>query len=111
MAEGQPVAEFREQLASIFGGVGMRNAVVQMDFDFSPAGMAVSGEHFEQDFVVLLGGIEVGMDKRAAIVVAPEVDDFGIFARPQFQATLPPRPRGALPAVLGNDGGVGMIGP
>src|ERR1019366_6886362 len=101
MAEGQPVAEFREQLASIFGGVGMRDAVVHMGLDSSPAGIAVSGEHFEQDFVVLLGGVEVGMDKRAAIVVAPEVDDFGIFARPRFQAALLLGTRGALPAVLG----------
>src|SRR6266851_4836301 len=34
MAKGQAVAEFNEDAAGIFGGVGMRNSVVQMDLDF-----------------------------------------------------------------------------
>ena len=110
MAKGQPVAEFREQLASVFGGIGMRSSVVQLDLNFSPAGMAVLGEHLEQALVVLLGGIEVGVDKWAAIVVSPAVDDFGIFARPPFQAALLLGTRDALLAVFGIDGGFEMIG-
>src|ERR1019366_7766948 len=110
MAEGKPVAEFSEQLASVFGGVGMRNAVMQMDLDFSPAGMAVLGEHLEQALVVLLGGIEVGVDEWAAIVVSPAVDYFGIFSRPPFQAALLLGTRDTLLAVFGIDGRFEMIG-
>src|ERR1700675_3498236 len=88
MAKGQLVAELGEDAAGAFGGIGLRNSVVQMDLDFSPASMAVIGEHLEQSLVVLLGGIEVGVDKRAAVVVSRAVDYFGIFACPRFQAPL-----------------------
>ena len=110
MARGQPVAEFSEQLARVFGGVGMRNSVVQMDLDFSPASVAVIGEHLEQPLVVLLSGIEVGVNKRAAVVVAPVVGNFGIFAHPRFQAALLLGARDALLAVFGIDRRFEMIG-
>src|ERR1700687_837132 len=88
----------------------MGNSVVNMNFNFSPAGLAVVGEHLEQALVVLLGGVEVGVNERAAIVVAPVVDGFGILARPPFQAALLLGARGVLLAVFGNDGGFEMIG-
>ena len=110
MAKGQLVAEFGEDAARIFGCVGMRNPVVQMDLDFSPASVAVIGEHIEQALVVLLGGIEVGVNKRATVVVAPAVDNFGIFAHPRFQAALLLGARGALLTVFGIDGRFEMIG-
>ena len=88
----------------------MRNTVVQMDLDFSPAGVAVIGEHLEQALVILLGRIEVSVVKRAAIVVAPEVDDFGIVANPGFQPALLLGTRGALLAVFRNNGRLEMIG-
>src|SRR5208282_31260 len=111
MAEGQPVAVFGERLASVVGGVGMVHAVMQVNLDFSPASMAVLGQHLQQALVVLLGGIEVGVDQRTAIMVAPAVDDFGIFARPPFQATLLLVARDALIAVFRDNGGFEMIGP
>src|SRR6266849_10484136 len=104
MAKGQAVAEFSEDAAGIFGGIGLRNSVVQMDLDFSPASVAVIGEHLEQSLVVLLGGIEIGVDKRAAVVVSPAVDYFGIFAHPRFQAAFLLGARYALLAVFGIDG-------
>src|SRR6266436_5613340 len=88
MAKGQLVAEVGEDAAGVFGCVGMRNSVVQMDLDFSPASVAVIGEHLEQTLVVLLGWIEVGVNKRASVVVTPAVGNFGIFAHPRFQAAL-----------------------
>jgi len=48
--------------------------------------------------------------KRAAIVVAPAVDDVGIFANPGFEPALLLGTRGALLAVAGNDGRLEMIG-
>src|SRR5208283_199566 len=110
MAEGQPVAEFGEQLASIIGGVGIGNSVVQMDLDFSPSGMAMTGEQVEQALVVLLSGIEVSVDERAAIVVTPGVDDFGILAHPPFQAALLLGARRALLTVFGNNGRFEVVG-
>src|SRR5712671_3448720 len=110
MAKGQLVAEFSEDATGIFGGIGLRNSVVQMDLDFSPASVAVIGEHLDQALVVLLGGIEVGVNKRAAVVVSPLVDNFGIFAHPRFQAALLLGARDALLAVFGIDGRFEMIG-
>src|ERR1017187_4248619 len=75
-----------------------------MDLNFSPAGMAVLGENVEQALVVLLGGIEVGVDEWAAIVVSPAVDYFGIFSRPPFQAVLLLGTRYRLLSIFGIDG-------
>src|SRR5208282_3731809 len=110
MLQGQPIAEFSEQPASVLGSVGIGNSVVQMDLDFSPAGMAMLGEHLDQPLVVLLGRVEVGVDKRTAIVVSPAVDDFGIFARPPLQPAFLLRTRGARLAATGNNGRFEMVG-
>src|SRR5208283_82106 len=66
--------------------------------------------HLDQAFVVLLGGIEVGVDQRAAIVVSPASDDFGIFACPRIQATLLLDARDSLASVDGIVGRFEMIG-
>src|SRR6266851_9443738 len=110
MAKGQAVAEFNEDAAGVFRSVGMWNSVMQMDFDFSPASVAVIGEHLEQPLVVLLSGIEVGVNKRAAVVVAPVVGNFGIFADPRIEAALLLGARDALLTVFGIDGRFEMIG-
>ena len=87
MAQGQPVAEFSDQLASVLGGVGIGDSVVEMNLDFSPAGMAVIGEHIEQALVVLLGGVEVRVDKRTAIGISPA-------GRPLWDIRAPTTPPG-----------------
>src|SRR5260370_10789040 len=109
MAERQPVAEFSEDAAGVFRSVGTWNSVMQMDLDFSPASVAVIGEHLEQPLGVLSSGIEVGVNKRALVVVSPAVDNFGIFAHPGFQAALLLGTRDAFLAVLGIDGWLEMI--
>jgi hypothetical protein len=83
---------------------------VEMNLDFSPAGMAVIGEHIEQALVVLLGGVEVRVDKRTAIGISPAVDHFGIFARPPLHPAFLLRTRGALLAVSENNTRFKMIG-
>src|ERR1700675_1362085 len=110
MAKRQPVAEFSEDAAGVCRSVGMWNSVMQMDLDFSPASVAVIGEHLKQPLVVLLSGIEVGVNERAAVVVAPVVGNFGIFAHPRFQAALLFGARDALLAVFGIDRRFEMIG-
>jgi hypothetical protein len=50
------------------------------------------------------------VSQRTAIVVAPAVDGFGIFAHPPFQAAFLLGTRDALVAVLGNDGRFEVIG-
>src|SRR5579862_54082 len=88
----------------------MSDAVMEMDLDFSPAGMAMIGQHLEQAFVILLGGIKVSVDEWPPVRISPAVDDFWVFARPPFQATLLLWARGALLAVFGNDARLEMIG-
>ena len=110
MAKGKPVAEFGEHMPCTFGSVGMRNSVVEMDFDFAPASVAMVGKHIEQAFVILLRGIEIGVNQRLAIVVSPSVDYFRIFARPPFQTAFLFWPRSALLTIFGYDAWFEMIG-
>jgi hypothetical protein len=88
MANGQPVAEFRQYSTRVLCGVGKRKSVVQVDLNFSPTGMAVIGEPIEQTLVVLLGGIEICMNEWAAVMVSQAVYNFWVFSRPPFQASL-----------------------
>ena len=109
MAKSQLVAVLREQLTRILGRIRMRYAVVQVDFDLSPPGMAVIGQHLEQALVILFGRIKVSVDKRASVVVAPLIDNFWIFARPPFQPSLLLGAWSAFLTVFRNDGGFEMI--
>src|ERR1700721_838544 len=110
MAKSQLVTVFREQLARIFSGVSMRNAMMKVNLHLAPTGVAMVGEHLDQALVILFGGIKVSVEKRSPVVVAPFVDSFRIFARPPFQAALLLGAWGALLAVFGNDGWFKMIG-
>ena len=83
---------------------------MQMNLDFSPASMAMIGQHFQQAFVVLLGGIEIRVGQRAAIVIAPGIGYFGIFSRPPFQTAFLLGTWNALQTIRGIDAGFEMIG-
>jgi hypothetical protein len=109
MAQSQSIAKFGEQTTRILSCVRVRDSVMQVDFNFSPTCVAVVGEHFDQVLVILLGGIEVGVNEWSAIVIAKIVDYFRILARPRFEATLLLRPRDALLAVFGIDGGFEVV--
>src|SRR5258706_2946722 len=88
MASGQVVAKFSQNAPGILGGVRLHHAVMQMNFNFAPARMAVLGGHLEQSFMVLFRRIKVSMNKRPAIVVASALDGFGIFPAPPFHPAL-----------------------
>ncbi len=68
------------------------------------------GEHFDQLFVVLLGGIEIGVDEGAAVVVAEIFDDLRIFAEPGFLAAELLVAGDALVAAGGIEGGLEVVG-
>jgi hypothetical protein len=110
MAKHQLIAEFGEHTAGVLDAIGTRKSVMQMDLNFSPAGVAMLRQHLNQGLIVLLGGIKIGMDKRAAIVVTPAVDHFRILARPIFQAALLLGVRDALMTIGGVDGRLEVIG-
>ena len=109
MAIGEPVAVFDKNAARIFGGVGMREAVVEMDFDLSPTGVAMIRQYFDKTLVVLFGGIKVSVDEWTAIVITVVVDGFGILARPPFEAAFLLGAWNAVLTVLRVDRGLEMI--
>ncbi len=88
VAKCELVAKFRQNVPCVLGGIWLRHAVMQMNLDLAPTSMTVIGEHLEQAFIVLLSGIEVGMDERPAIVVSPAIYRLWIFAAPTFQAAF-----------------------
>src|SRR5450432_3155697 len=49
-------------------------AVVEMDFDFAPAGMTVVGELSDVGAIILLGGIEISVGEGAAVVIAESLE-------------------------------------
>src|SRR5450755_864055 len=88
VAKRQPLAEFRQHAPCVIGGVRLRDSVMQMNLDLSPARMAMLRDHFQQSLVVLLRGIEIRMNKGTAIMVAPAIDRFRIFAAPPLDPPL-----------------------
>src|ERR1700675_983293 len=62
--------------------------MMQMNFNFSPAGMTVVGQQLHESLVLLFSWIEVGVDKRSPIVVPPTIHGLGILAAPPFQAAF-----------------------
>ena len=110
MAKGKLVAEFGQLAAGVLSRVGLVHAVVKMNFGFAPSRAAVLGEHLDQFLVILLGGIKVSVDERAAVVIAKALDDFRILAEPDFLATQLFGARNALVAAGRIEGGFKMIG-
>jgi len=59
--------------------------MMKMDFNLSPPGVAMVRENFQQAFVVLLGWVKIGVDKRMSLRVPPSVRSFWVFCSPPFQ--------------------------
>ena len=60
--------------------------MVQVNFNFAPAGVAVFREAIDQRLVVVFRGIKIGMAQRLPFVVPPRANCRGILATPFFQA-------------------------
>ena len=79
------ISEFAQQPPRVFWCIGLVHSVMEMNLGFSPAAMAMLRQHLEQPPVVLLGGVKIGMDERAAVGVSPAINGLGIFADPPLQ--------------------------
>src|SRR5580693_4792205 len=82
MIHHQSIAKFQKLAAGIFCGVRTITPVMQVDFNFSPAGMTMIGNAVDQTSVVLLGGIKVSVDQRQPFLVAPPIHSSRIFGAP-----------------------------
>jgi hypothetical protein len=109
VAKCKLVAENCQHLPGILGGIRLRHAVVQMNFNLAPPGTAVIGEHLKEAFIVLFSGIEVSVDKRPAIVVAPPIDGLGILPAPAFQTAHLLGTGNAFPAIFGINGRLEVV--
>jgi hypothetical protein len=109
MAKRQSVAKFGQLAARVLRRIGIRHSVMKMYLNLSPSGVTVRSEGFEHAFIILLSRIKVTVRKRASIVVTEGIDDFGVFARPCFQAPFLLDARGVLLAIPGNDRWFEMI--
>src|SRR5690349_20731360 len=66
--------------------VRVRNAVVQVDFDFSPSGMTMIRQAADMPAIVLLSRIKIGVNEGTPVVISPQVDNLRILAAPAFHA-------------------------
>ena len=62
--------------------------MVQVNLDFAPSGPAMLGQSGDKRLVVLLRGIEVGMNERAPFRIAVGSEPGGVFAAPAFQSAF-----------------------
>ena len=73
----QPVDELQEHGSRSGGGVGGIEAVMEVDLDLPPSRPAMFGQTAHDPLVVLLGGKEVRVAERPAVIVAPLVTAAG----------------------------------
>src|SRR5215470_16038110 len=66
---GEGVPELDQRFARVSSCIGRGDPVMQMDLDFSPAGLAVFSQPLNKSLLVLLGRKEVGVSQRIAIGV------------------------------------------
>ena len=62
--------------------------MVQVDFDLTPAGVAVFRQAVDEHLVVLLGRVEVGVPQRIPVGIAPRRHRLRVGAAPALQAAL-----------------------
>src|SRR5579875_1054344 len=79
------IAKFHERAPRVFCGIRRMDAVMKVNLHFAPAGPAMFCELLDDASIILLGRIEVGMDKRPPILVSPAVHQ-RIFSAPLFEA-------------------------
>jgi len=82
----QAVPELHESLARVLRSIGRTDAMMEMDFDFSPASFAVFSQPLNEELVVLLGREEVGVPQRIAIGVTVRSGDLGVPPAPLIHA-------------------------
>src|ERR1700691_5984628 len=83
--------------------------MMKVDFSLSPTCVAMLGQSFDQTLVVLLGGIEIRVHKRAAVMIAPLLNRLRIFPRPPLQPPLLLGEPHSLISILRIDGRLKMV--
>src|SRR5215471_11714928 len=81
---GECVAKFHQLAPRATHGCWRVNAVMEVNFHFAPAAMAMRGKLLNQGPVVLFRGIEIGMNKRTTVVIPPRLGSLRIVPTPGF---------------------------
>jgi hypothetical protein len=88
----------------------MINPVMQVDFNFSPAGMTMIGNAVDQTSVILLRRIEVSVYQRPPFLVAPPIHSSRVCGAPVFHAALLFGKGGARSTIFRHNGRFEVIG-
>src|SRR4051794_26567685 len=83
--------------------------MMQMNLDLAPPAVTMVSQAFDQRTVVLLCWIEISVNERASLCVAPLAEGVGILAAPFFQSPLLLRIRHTGRAVSHINGRLKMI--
>src|SRR5215472_5816482 len=110
MLLGEPVAKFDQLTPCAAHGCWRVNAVMEVNFYFAPAVMAMFGKLLNQGMVVLFRGIEIGMNKRLAVVIPPLLGSLRIVPTPGFQTPFLLVIWSSGSSILGHDSRFEVIG-
>src|SRR5580693_5823659 len=99
----QRVAKIHDCPASIGSRVWPLHSVMQVHFDFTPAGVAVFCQLRNQTCIVLLRGIEIRMFESVSVVVRPAVYELWILFAPCLESFSLFSIGGASISVSGHD--------
>jgi len=107
---GEMVPKFCKDASGVLSGIRLHHAVMQVNFDLSPTGMTVVGEHLQQSFVVLFSRIKICVTEGMALMIAIGVDELRKDPAPILEATLLFVVRSPSSSVFGYDTRLEMIG-
>jgi hypothetical protein len=82
------VAKRNELITGGLSRGGFIDPVMEMDLHFPPARVTMIGELIYKLAVVLFGGVEIGVGKGTAVVIAECLEVPGIFLAPGIEALL-----------------------
>lgn len=110
MFVGENIAKFGQDAPRILSAVRGIEAVMQMDFNFTPAAMAEVRQLLKVIPVILLGGIKIRVYERPPFVVTPAADRPGIVFAPTFHTAFLFVVGREGAAIFGNNSGFEMVG-
>src|SRR5262249_4636072 len=106
----QSISKLDEGIACMCRAIWLVDAMMQMDLDFAPARLAMTGKTLDDDLAVLLSREEVSVRERAAVVISMPVSHRRIRRAPMLKPSLLfVHARVGIRAAR-NDGGLEMIG-
>src|SRR5262245_9693660 len=107
----QSISELNEGIACMCRAIWLVDAVMQMDLDFTPAPLAMTGQALDHDLAVLLRREEVGVHERSAVVISIRARHRRICRAPMLEPSLLfLHARVRIRPGARNDGGLEMVG-